>query len=113
RGLPRPRGRKARVASSGSAAEPAVLDSLGAGRQTGGAMSRLPVLAVIAAALLAPAAAAAHPLGNFTINRFSRIEAAEHRAYVFYVLDMAEIPTYQAGRIDARAYARRIAAGAE
>ncbi len=76
-------------------------------------MKRLAVLAVIAAALLAPAAAAAHPLGNFTINRFSRIEAAEHRAYVFYVLDMAEIPTYQAGRIDARAYARRIAAGAE
>ena len=75
-------------------------------------MKRLVVLVVAAAALLAPAAASAHPLGNFTINRFSRIEAADHRAYVFYVLDMAEIPTYQAGRIDARAYARRIAAGA-
>ena len=47
------------------------------------------------------ATAAAHPLGNFTINRFSRIEVSGHRLYVVYVLDMAEIPTFQAGRIDA------------
>src|SRR5207248_9303868 len=46
------------------------------------------------------------------INRFSRIEASGPRLYVRYVLDMAEIPTYQAGRIDRRAYARRIAANA-
>jgi len=73
-------------------------------------MKKLAVLLVVAAALVAPAAASAHPLGNFTINRFSRVEASGHRLYVRYVLDMAEIPTYQAGRIDARAYARRIAA---
>ena len=59
------------------------------------------------------ATAAAHPLGNFTINRFSRIEVSGHRLYVVYVLDMAEIPTFQAGRIDPAAYARRIARGAE
>ena len=76
-------------------------------------MKRLVVLAGLAAALVAPAAASAHPLGNFTINRFSRIELSGHRLYVLYVLDMAEIPTYEAGRIDARAYARRIARGAE
>jgi ABC-type nickel/cobalt efflux system permease component RcnA len=35
------------------------------------------------------------------------------RVYVLYVLDMAEIPTFQAGRIDAQGYARRIAAGAQ
>jgi ABC-type nickel/cobalt efflux system permease component RcnA len=58
------------------------------------------------------AAASAHPLGNFTINHFSRIEVSGHRIYVLYVLDMAEIPTYQAGHIDARAYARRLARGA-
>jgi nickel/cobalt transporter (NicO) family protein len=57
--------------------------------------------------------ASAHPLGNFTINRFSRVEVAGHRLFVVYVLDMAEIPTFQAGRIDADAYARRIARGAE
>jgi len=59
------------------------------------------------------AAASAHPLGNFTINRFSRIEVSGHQLYVVYVLDMAEIPTFQAGHIDARAYAKRIARGAE
>jgi nickel/cobalt transporter (NicO) family protein len=56
--------------------------------------------------------AAAHPLGNFTVNRFSRIDAAGPRVYVHYVLDLAEIPTFQAGKVDARTYARRIAQGA-
>jgi len=76
-------------------------------------MKRLAVLLVVAAALLAPAAASAHPLGNFTINRFSRVEVSGHRLYVRYVLDMAEIPTFQAGHIDAGAYARRIAGNAQ
>ena len=76
-------------------------------------MKRLAVLFVVAAALIAPVAASAHPLGNFTINRFSRVEASGHQLYVRYVLDLAEIPTYQAGRIDARAYARRIARNAQ
>jgi nickel/cobalt transporter (NicO) family protein len=73
------------------------------------------VLAALAAvaALMLPAAASAHPLGNFTINRFSRLETSGPRLYVLYVLDMAEIPTFQAGRIDPRAYARRIARNAE
>jgi len=75
-------------------------------------MKRLVLLFAVAAALLAPAAASAHPLGNFTINRFSRVEVSGHRPYVLYVLDMAEIPTFQAGRIDGAAYARRIAANA-
>jgi nickel/cobalt exporter len=66
-----------------------------------------------AAALALPAAASAHPLGNFTINRFSRLETSGPRLYVLYVLDMAEIPTFQAGRIDPQAYARRIARNAE
>jgi nickel/cobalt transporter (NicO) family protein len=68
--------------------------------------------AAVLAGLALPALASAHPLGNFTVNRFSRIEVSGPRIYVLYVLDMAEIPTYQAGRIDARGYARRIAANA-
>jgi nickel/cobalt exporter len=76
-------------------------------------MKRLAVILVVGAALLAPAAASAHPLGNFTINRFSRVEVSGHQLYVRYVLDMAEIPTFQAGHIDARAYARRIARSAQ
>jgi nickel/cobalt transporter (NicO) family protein len=82
------------------------------GRAEGGDVKRLVVVIGLAAALLAPVAAQAHPLGNFTINRFSRIEVSGPRVYVFYVLDMAEIPTFQAGKIDAAAYARRIAANA-
>jgi ABC-type nickel/cobalt efflux system permease component RcnA len=74
-------------------------------------MKKLVLLAGLVAALAAPAAASAHPLGNFTINRFSRVEVSGPRLYVRYVLDLAEIPTFQAGRIDAQSYARRIARG--
>jgi nickel/cobalt transporter (NicO) family protein len=72
-------------------------------------MRKLVVVLFALAALVAPAAAAAHPLGNFTVNRFSRVEVSGPRLYVRYVLDLAEIPTYQAGRIDAGTYAREIA----
>ena len=49
------------------------------------------------AALLVPAQAAAHPLGNFTVNRYAGIELAGSSLYVRYALDLAEIPTYQLG----------------
>jgi nickel/cobalt exporter len=74
---------------------------------------RFMFLVAALAALAFPVAASAHPLGNFTVNRFSRIEVAGPRIYVLYVLDLAEIPTFQAGRIDAQLYARRIARGAQ
>jgi nickel/cobalt transporter (NicO) family protein len=75
-------------------------------------MKKLALLVGLVAALAVPAAASAHPLGNFTINRFSRVEVEGPRVYVRYVLDLAEIPTFQAGRIDAETYARRIARSA-
>jgi nickel/cobalt transporter (NicO) family protein len=71
------------------------------------------VLLAVLCALVAPSAAAAHPLGNFTVNRFSRVEVSGPRLYVRYVLDLAEIPTFQAGRIDPDAYAKRIAHGTQ
>ena len=58
-------------------------------------MRRLLVVLALLAALAAPAAAQAHPLGNFTVNHFSAVELSGDRAYVKYVLDMAEIPTFQ------------------
>ena len=61
-------------------------------------MKRLLLLLATCAALAAPAAAEAHPLGNFTVNRFSAVELSGDRAYVKYVLDMAEIPTFQERR---------------
>jgi nickel/cobalt transporter (NicO) family protein len=58
---------------------------------------RRPVLfaGVVAAVLLAPTLAAAHPLGNFTINRYAAIELTPGQVRIEYVLDMAEIPTVQ------------------
>jgi nickel/cobalt transporter (NicO) family protein len=72
------------------------------------------ILATASAFALA-SSANAHPLGNFTINTFSRVQVSGDRAYVRYVLDLAEIPTFQArqaGGIDGAAYADRLAAGA-
>jgi nickel/cobalt transporter (NicO) family protein len=58
-------------------------------------MKRLVVAIALGYLLLPTATAVAHPLGNFTINRFTRVEVAGDRLYVRYVLDMAEIPTLQ------------------
>jgi hypothetical protein len=37
----------------------------------------------------------AHPLGNFTVNRYSRLEVGTKQIDLIYVVDMAEIPTFQ------------------
>lgn len=64
-------------------------------------LSRRPLLAfvVFVALVLVSGAtspvAAAHPLGNFSVNRYCRIEAAGQNLRLRYVLDMAEIPTFQ------------------
>ena len=57
---------------------------------------RLLVAALAAAALLAlPGVASAHPLGNFSINHLARVAVSADRVDVTYVLDEAEIPTFQ------------------
>jgi nickel/cobalt exporter len=58
-------------------------------------MKRLILLAAACYLLVPAGIASAHPLGNFTINRFARVEVARHQLYVRYVVDMAEIPTLQ------------------
>jgi ABC-type nickel/cobalt efflux system permease component RcnA len=56
------------------------------------------ILALAACAALArPEGASAHPLGNFTVNRYAGIELAGNRVFVRYVLDLAEIPSFQSG----------------
>jgi len=45
--------------------------------------------------LLAVGSAAAHPLGNFTINHLAAIRPSDAGLEVHYVLDIAEIPTFQ------------------
>jgi nickel/cobalt exporter len=42
-----------------------------------------------------PQAASAHPLGNFTINQYSRIDITVDTISLRYILDMAEIPAFQ------------------
>ena len=42
-----------------------------------------------------PAHAEAHPLGNFTVNQYSRLEVGRDAVHVRYIVDMAEIPTFQ------------------
>ena len=44
---------------------------------------------------LGAAAAAAHPMGNFSVNHYARIEPGAHGANIRYVLDLAEIPTFE------------------
>jgi nickel/cobalt exporter len=69
-----------------------------------------------------PAAAFAHPLGNFTVNHFARIEVGSEQINLRYVIDMAEIPTFQElqaisansdgspAKAELDAYAERVAA---
>src|SRR5450759_3750558 len=37
----------------------------------------------------------AHPMGNFSINHFASIQIGKDSARILYVVDMAEIPTFQ------------------
>ncbi len=43
----------------------------------------------------APPSAFAHPLGNFTVNQLAQVRIGDRDAQVHYVLDQAEIPTFQ------------------
>jgi nickel/cobalt exporter len=58
-----------------------------------------PLLVASAIALLAflsmAPATFAHPMGNFSINHYSKIVPKEHAIEVDYIIDMAEIPTFQ------------------
>ncbi len=60
-------------------------------------MRRLLATAVAAAALGAAAAPAAqaHPLGNFSVNHLTQVSVSRDRIDVRYLLDQAEIPTFQ------------------
>jgi ABC-type nickel/cobalt efflux system permease component RcnA len=55
----------------------------------------LALLLTLLAAVVLPSAAQAHPLGNFTVNRYSRLEVGAAGVRIYYVIDMAEIPTFQ------------------
>ena len=52
-------------------------------------------LVAFAATVATAGPASAHPLGNFTVNRYARVELSAGVARVYYVLDEAEIPAFQ------------------
>ncbi len=52
------------------------------------------ILAVLALAVLS-SPLSAHPMGNFSINHYARINASSKGISVHVVLDYAEIPTFQ------------------
>jgi nickel/cobalt exporter len=54
------------------------------------------VACVLAAVVFAAAPSAfAHPLGNFTVNQLAQVRIGDRDAQVHYILDQAEIPTFQ------------------
>ncbi|MBK8902888.1 MAG: sulfite exporter TauE/SafE family protein [Anaerolineaceae bacterium] len=61
-------------------------------------LNRKQMISTLAALLilfvLVPAAWA-HPLGNFTISRYTWLELQPEAVHVLYIIDMAEIPTFQ------------------
>ena len=48
--------------------------------------------------LASASTALAHPLGNFTVNHYARVEVGSQNVRVRYVLDLAEIPSIQETR---------------
>jgi ABC-type nickel/cobalt efflux system permease component RcnA len=54
-------------------------------------------VAAVAGALAGAGSAAAHPLGNFTVNHYAGVEVSGRTIYLHVVLDLAEIPTFQVG----------------
>jgi ABC-type nickel/cobalt efflux system permease component RcnA len=66
------------------------------------------VLIALAALLLFAPAASAHPLGNFSVNHLAQVRVSTDRVDVRYILDQAEIPTFQErGMTDAAVLARK------
>jgi nickel/cobalt transporter (NicO) family protein len=51
-------------------------------------------LVLLVCAIAVPGASA-HPLGNFSINHLDRVSVSRDRVDVTYILDQAEIPTFQ------------------
>ena len=51
------------------------------------------LLTVLVLGIAGPAHA--HPLGNFSVNRFAAVEVGLERVALRYVVDMAEVPTFQ------------------
>src|ERR1700730_7904619 len=86
--------------------------------------SRRPPVIFLCVALVivfAPLQVLSHPLGNFSINHFARLEVGREKIRVRYVIPLAEIPTFQElqrlgsggsppSRVELDAYLKRVTA---
>jgi nickel/cobalt exporter len=73
----------------------------------------LPLAIVAAWAAMTATPSSAHPLGNFSVNRLDRVSVSTDRVRVHWILDQAEIPTFQErGLSPAQALERKRAAAA-
>ena len=61
----------------------------------GFATSTIKRLFLTAICLLLPARSFAHPMGNFSVNHYSKISIERDGVKVTYIIDLAEIPAYQ------------------
>jgi nickel/cobalt transporter (NicO) family protein len=52
-------------------------------------------IGILTAVLVLPTPARAHPLGNFSVNHQTRVQISSDRVQLLYILDQAEIPTFQ------------------
>lgn len=55
----------------------------------------LRIIAWIFALALSSGPCFAHPMGNFSINHYSKIKIEDRSIQIRYLIDMAEIPTFQ------------------
>jgi nickel/cobalt transporter (NicO) family protein len=75
------------------------------------AVAAVAALVALTAALAIAGTAAAHPLGNFSVNHIDVVSISRDRVHVHYVLDQAEIPTFrERGLSDREVLARKRAA---
>src|SRR5919204_259752 len=95
----RPARPRAAPPARGARVQPALLGAAGArgGARPAGArrMRAAVLLVVLAGAMLAAAPAHAHPLGNFSENHLAVVRVSADRVDVRWILDQAEIPTFQ------------------
>lgn len=56
---------------------------------------RMGIISALLFSLLFVQTVLAHPLGNFSINRYSRVTISDETVSVFFVVDRAEIPAFQ------------------
>lgn len=60
-----------------------------------GARMPLSLLVLLVVACLLSLSAHAHPMGNFSVNHYTQITIRDGRIEILFMIDMAEIPTYQ------------------